>query len=317
MPTPITRFREIPFPHSDLSINHQTHKILHTFLETLSLYIMGLPEGALLNHKWKVKSFLAEGGFGAVYHVKSSLTGRRAVAKICHRNCDKNTIKREATIYSSLNVRYPRQFAKMLDAGHCNGLPFIVLELLGSSLADDLMDQHLRNYHIRDVAQIGVRVLNSIKHLHDAGYIHRDIKPDNILLGTGILNRGKPYLVDFGISALYKDSRGSHIHEGRGSKCGTRPFASVRGTEGYKQCRADDLESFMYMLVYISKGGLPWQEIGNDNSISSYKRSMRHSRIFMGLPIEMVKIMSSILSTPFNKRPDYEYIRAKLKAMAK
>ena len=61
---------------------------------------------------------------------------------------------------------------------------------------------------VKCAAQIGIELTKSIEALHDLGYLHLDIKPDNILVEN--LNSGKLCLIDFGISEKYVDDQGNH-----------------------------------------------------------------------------------------------------------
>ena len=58
--------------------------------------------------------------------------------------------------------------------------------------------------------KVGVQLIERLKDLHEMGYIHRDLKPENICIGLDS-NAGMIYLIDFGLSKMYLDSRGAHI----------------------------------------------------------------------------------------------------------
>ena len=61
---------------------------------------------------------------------------------------------------------------------------------------------------------LGINLIGLLKKLHEKGYIHCDLKPDNVMIGNGledIENLKKIYLIDFGISMRYLDEEGNHI----------------------------------------------------------------------------------------------------------
>ena len=67
------------------------------------------------------------------------------------------------------------------------------------------------------------------------------------------------YIIDFGISKIYTDSKRKHIAFKKNKPfIGTTRYASLAAHKGYELGRKDDLESLMYVLIYLHKGILPW-----------------------------------------------------------
>jgi len=102
-------------------------------------------------------------------------------------------------------------------------------------------------------------MITRLESMHNNNFIHRDMKPDNFLMGL----KGKAavvYVIDFGLSKRYRDPKtGQHIpyRDGK-SLTGTARYASVNTHIGIEQSRRDDLESIGYILLYLLKGSLPW-----------------------------------------------------------
>lgn len=102
-------------------------------------------------------------------------------------------------------------------------------------------------------------MIKRIEKVHEERIIHRDIKPDNFLIGATDFNKDNIYIIDFGLSKIYKDEQGKHIPYKDGKKLtGTARYASIATHRGKEQSRKDDLECIGHVLLYFIKGSLPW-----------------------------------------------------------
>ena len=81
------------------------------------------------------------------------------------------------------------------------------------------------------------------------------------------------YLIDYGLSKRYIDSKtGEHIKYKNNHKLnGTARYASIHALEGYELSRRDDLQSLAYMLIYLVKGYLPWDNLNVKKSEEKIK----------------------------------------------
>lgn len=96
--------------------------------------------------------------------------------------------------------------------------------------------------------------------MHKIGYVHNDIKFENILIGYK--NTNKVYLIDFGLCQSYKDSlTGKHVDKiNLKFFSGNYMFASLNSCRGNNKSRRDDLESLFYLFIYIyNENNIPWK----------------------------------------------------------
>ena len=142
------------------------------------------------------------------------------------------------------------------------------MELLGKSLEDIFNKLPIKKMSIRCVCNIGIQMINIIKFVHDKHIIHRDIKPDNFVIGLRE-NKRNLYLLDFGLAKKYRSSVTlKHYEMGNKKKLtGTARYSSINALSGYEQSRRDDLESIGYVLLYFLRGNLPWQGLPMKNKM--------------------------------------------------
>ena len=135
-----------------------------------------------------------------------------------------------------------------------NGL---IMDILGPSL-EKLFNKCGRRFSLKTVLMLADQLLLRIEAIHRNGFLHRDLKPDNFLMGINHTSR-VVYIVDYGLAKTYIDN-GKHISYKEGkSLTGTARYASVNTHLGIEQSRRDDLESLGYILMYFLRGKLPWQ----------------------------------------------------------
>ena len=138
-------------------------------------------------------------------------------------------------------------------SGQDGKFTYIVMDIMGPAL-----EQNLSAFIGQPMTVItaGLQMLQLIQKLHDKGVVHGDIKPDNFVYETAE-ELNKIQLLDFGLSHIMSNPPPyAHI-------IGSPRYASVRVLEGEFPTKCDDLESLGYLLIYLLKGHLPWQQNKN------------------------------------------------------
>lgn len=135
------------------------------------------------------------------------------------------------------------------------------MDNLGASL-EELFRKCQRRFSLKTVLMLADQMIQRVEYMHSRLYLHRDIKPDNFLMGLG-KRQHYVYIIDFGLTKKYRNPKtGQHIPYKDGkSLTGTARYASLNTHIGIEQSRRDDLECLGFVLIYFLKGGLPWQGV--------------------------------------------------------
>lgn len=191
----------------------------------------------------------------------------------------------------------------------------LVIDLLGPSL-EDLFVYCGRRFSLKTVLMLADQMITRIEFLHSKGYLHRDIKPDNFLMGLG-RKANQVYIIDFGLAKRYRDSTTNrHIpYREHKNLTGTARYASCNTHLGIEQSRRDDLESIGYVLLYFLRGSLPWQGLKaatkkqKYDKISEKKLSTPIEVLCKSHPVEFASYFHYCHSLTFDQRPDYGFLR--------
>lgn len=268
--------------------------------------------GTTIN-KYIITRYISSGSFGNVFEGKHKTTGELAALKIPIKNDERDglhSLLEEAKVYKHIS-NPERGVANMRIVSHKDS-KIIIMDLLGSSL-ESLLTKHKR-FGMKTIILLAISMLDTIKHVHSCGFIHRDIKPDNFAIAYD--NPEKLYCIDFGLSKKYLRRNGKHIDFSDKKKfCGTARYASIASHRNQEQSRKDDLESIAYILIYMYKGKLPWQGIKHKEKKERYrligekKASVKPEELCEGMPKEFLIFLKYVRNLDFDEKPHYSALK--------
>ncbi|CUS23185.1 LAQU0S08e03994g1_1 [Lachancea quebecensis] len=265
-----------------------------------------------VGRKYRIGRKIGSGSFGDIYHGTNLISGEEVAIKLESIRSRHPQLDYESRVYKYLSggigIPFIRWFGR---EGEYNAM---VIDLLGPSL-EDLFNYCHRKFSFKTVIMLALQMICRIQYIHGRSFIHRDIKPDNFLMGVG--RRGSTvHVIDFGLSKKYRDFSTHHHIPYRENKnlTGTARYASVNTHLGIEQSRRDDLESLGYVLIYFCKGSLPWQGLKATTKRQKYDRIMEKKlcinvdQLCAGLPMEFVEYTRYCRNLRFDERPDYLYL---------
>lgn len=263
---------------------------------------------------------LGSGSFGEVWEAVNHQSGQKVALKLEPRNSSVPQLFFEAKLYSMFQASK----AHNNSMEPCNNIPvvyatgqtdttnYMAMELLGKSL-EDLMTT-IPKFSQKTILMLAGQMISCVEYVHKHNFIHRDIKPDNFAMGVGD-NSNKVYIIDFGLSKKYIDQYNRHIRNCSGkSLTGTARYASINALEGKEQSRRDDMESLLYVWVYLLHGRLPWMSLPTTGrkkyeAILIKKRSTKPEELCLGLNSFFVNYLLSVRSLKFEEEPNYALYR--------
>jgi len=189
----------------------------------------------------------------------------------------------------------------------------MVVDLLGPSL-EDLFNYCGRKFNLKTVLMLAEQMMTLIEYVHAKEFIHRDIKPDNFLMGLR-KNEKRLYIIDFGLARKWRNPNTQQHIPYRENKLltGTARYASLNTHLGIEQSRRDDLEAIGYVLMYFNRGGLPWQGQKGATKEEKYKKIMEKKIdtpidvLGKGFPPEFTTYLHYTKTLAFEDRPNYAF----------
>lgn len=261
--------------------------------------------GTVLGDRYEVRGYLGKGAMARVYLAEDRETGRPVAIKVLESAHMRTRRTRERFLReakAAAMIGHPN-IVKVLDAGQrSDGLPYLVMEyLFGESLGD-----FLRRDQRMDV-DIGVPVLrhaaSGLLAAHEAGIIHRDVKPDNIFL---VGEPGDPYgvkVLDFGLAKIHAQS-GLTV---AGVAVGTVEYMAPEQVVADRADGRTDVYGLGVVMYRTFTGALPFPRTGDDDADLLARQLAavppRPSERFEGVD----PAVEAVILKTLRKRPDNRY----------
>ncbi len=267
--------------------------------------------GESVSH-YKIFEKLGEGGMGEVYLAEDTKLSRRVALKflpsqLAQEGDFKERFKREAQAAAALN--HPN-IITIHEVSEHEGRPFIAMEYVeGQSLKEVIAD---RDLSVEEILNIGIQVSDGLAKAHQAGIVHRDIKPHNILMDKD----GRARICDFGLAKAKRDAMLTQT----GTTLGTVAYMSPEQARGQEVDQRSDIFSLGVILYEMFTRQLPFK--GEHEAAIFHSIMNEHpqplARFNNKVSQELQRIVSKALAK--DKEERYQHVddlRADLKAESK
>ena len=274
-----------------------------------------LEENKYIFKKYKAIKKIGYGSFGNIYYVIRLQDKECFAMKTEKRSPKKNNLEIES--FNLFRIQGGLGIPKLISYGHTKNYNILIETLLDKSL-HTLFILHNRECSIIDVCLIGIQIIERLQWIHSKDLIYRDIKPENFLIGINDPN--VIYAVDFGLCKKYRSSKtGKHmLPKYTGKFNGTLKYASPNSVKGKETSRRDDLISLGYMLIYLLKRDLPWEDSFKNMNRNEYysmvynKETNGVGKLFKGVANEFKEFIDYTRNLKFEQDPDYSYLTSLL-----
>ena len=270
-----------------------------------------MQEQNIIAGKYRLSGMIGSGCFGCIMKGTNVRTKEEVAVKIEKASAPMKLLKRETQIYILLSKQHSTGFPTIKTFGKDGDLFYMVMELLGASLSSfKRMNAQDLSLPASMVKKVGIQIIDRLQQLHATGLIHRDIKPDNLLFGIGRKSH-IVHLIDFGFCKSYLLPDGSHVQQEVGKTIvGTVNFISVNMHNGLSLSRRDDIESAVYVMIYLFLPLNKWETLFskglNELEVKDVKLSLQHDVTIMPA---LVQLLRECAQMKYEGMPDYDGLK--------
>ena len=239
-------------------------------------------DGTTVNRRYHIGRIVGEGGMATVHLAHDLLLDRDVAIKFLHVHYASDASFRarfEREAQAAAGFTHPA-IVDIFDVGEERGIPYIVMEYIHGETLKEIIDQE-GPFHPDDVAALLAQVGSALDYAHERGFVHRDIKPQNILVD----HQGRARVVDFGIAKGLADAHLTEI----GTGLGTVHYLSPEQASGLMATPASDIYSLGVVSFEMLTRQLPF------DADSSVAVAMRHIHDAPPRPSEVMPGLSTAI----------------------
>ncbi|KHJ48543.1 hypothetical protein D918_00845 [Trichuris suis] len=252
-----------------------------------------LIDGDTIAGRFQIGKHMYSGIYALKFQVHDNEQSGKYAMKVDLPHQRRNRLYKEAFILKRLSDC--PHVSKYVEYGSYGGIDYLVLSMVGPDLATIRKRAMDKNFDLGTVLRIGVQCAEALSAVHEAGFVLRDVRPENFAIG---LHENKDVLsiVDFGSALQFRFGVNNFVirPELNAGFYGSRLHASFNAHYGLELSAHDDIISLFYMMADLYLGKLPWTDVEDFKKIGELKRTSKVDSIFGDMP-DCVKTMYKAL----------------------
>lgn len=260
-----------------------------------------LQPGAQLGDRYEIVSVLGVGGMGIVYRARDLKLVRDVALKVIRPDLLQDPaiaerFRREILLSSQITHK---NILRVHDLGESDGLAYISMNFVEGETLQDLLKRE-GPLPPEKVASLAIQLCAAMAAAHDASVIHRDLKPQNILLDK----EGTAYIADFGIS---RSLEAGETMTRQGAILGTVDYMSPEQARGETPDHRGDIYSLGMVLYRMLVGALPFRDEQLSSITAMLRRVQEEVPDIQTLRPDVPKWLASIVSRALRREPTDRY----------
>ncbi|TKR89075.1 hypothetical protein L596_013233 [Steinernema carpocapsae] len=264
-----------------------------------------LVEGSVVNNEWIVERFLND----SVLLVKSKPNPSVFATMIVEPWSRPELEVLRYDIYVLRLMQNSQFVSKIFASGSIPGYNFMITSMHSQNLDALRLSMPSKRFTTGTSLRIALHAMNAMADLHNAGFVHRNVKPSAFCFGASASTRRTLLLTDFSLVRQYvvtPESRTSELRRARERVVfrGCPRYCSVNVHRLHEHSRHDDLTSVLYMAVEMITGALPWDKAAK-KGVGAMKNEMTPEKQFENCPVELVDLYKHLMSMSYYESPDY------------